>query len=198
VALATWLRGLALLRRPELVRELGERAAELETIARVRARNPGNRIASRVRLLAYAEDRLQLGRDVTLSEGTLLSFGDEANGFGTIAIGDGTWIGQYNNLRAGGGRIEIGAGCLVSQFCTLAATNHAHARERPILGQGAERARTGVVLADDVWLGAGVAVMPGTTIGRGAIIGANAVVTGDVPEYEIWGGVPARRIGARQ
>jgi acetyltransferase-like isoleucine patch superfamily enzyme len=54
-----------------------------------------------------------------------------------------------------------------------------------------------VVLEDDVWLGAGVVVTPGVTIARGAVVGANAVVTKDVPEYEIWAGVPARRIGER-
>jgi acetyltransferase-like isoleucine patch superfamily enzyme len=53
------------------------------------------------------------------------------------------------------------------------------------------------IIGDDCWVGLGSVVMQGVTIGRGAIIAANAVVTKDVPPYEIWGGVPARRIGAR-
>jgi acetyltransferase-like isoleucine patch superfamily enzyme len=53
------------------------------------------------------------------------------------------------------------------------------------------------VIGDDVWLGAGAVITPGVRIGTGAVIGANCVVTHDVPEYEIWGGVPARRIGSR-
>jgi len=51
-----------------------------------------------------------------------------------------------------------------------------------------------VVVEDDVWLGEGVCVMPGVRIGRGAIIGANAVVTKDIPPYGIAAGTPARTI----
>ena len=50
-----------------------------------------------------------------------------------------------------------------------------------------------IVLDRDVWLGANVVVLKGVTIGRGAIIAAGAVVNQNVPEFEIWGGVPARR-----
>lgn len=53
------------------------------------------------------------------------------------------------------------------------------------------------VIGDDAWLGHGVIVMRGVTIGDGAIVAAGAVVTRDVPDYEIWGGVPARRIRSR-
>lgn len=51
-----------------------------------------------------------------------------------------------------------------------------------------------VIIEDNVWLGEGVCVMPGVRIGRGAVIGANAVVTKDVPAYAVAGGVPARII----
>jgi acetyltransferase-like isoleucine patch superfamily enzyme len=54
------------------------------------------------------------------------------------------------------------------------------------------------VLEDDVWLGVNVAVMDGVTIGQGAIVGAGAVVTKDIPPYAIAGGVPARLIGVRK
>ena len=49
----------------------------------------------------------------------------------------------------------------------------------------------------DAWVGFGAVVLCGVTIGEGAIIGAGAIVTSDVPEYEIWGGVPARRLKDR-
>jgi acetyltransferase-like isoleucine patch superfamily enzyme len=196
-AFATWLRGLQLLADPGLVKDLAERRSRLAQIDLLRARCAGVRIAADVRLLGYDPDRLRLGGQVTLGEGTLLSFGDPANGFGEIAIGERTWVGQYNNLRAGGGRIEIGRDCLISQFCTLVASNHGTARSRPTIAQPPAEAPRGVTLGDDVWLGAGVAVLPGARIGHGAVIGANAVVAGEVPEYEIWAGVPARKIGER-
>lgn len=196
-AWSSMLRGVFLLRDPELVRDLGERRRRLAEILSLRARYPQAKISADVRLLAFDADRIALGKGTSLCEGTVLSCGDENNGFGSIAIGDGTWIGQYNNLRAGGGRIQIGRDCLVSQFCTLVASNHRVDRGSPIRSQGAAQDRLGVEIGDDVWLGAGVAVMPGVRIGDGAVIGANAVVTRDVPAHEIWGGVPAQRIGER-
>jgi sugar O-acyltransferase (sialic acid O-acetyltransferase NeuD family) len=54
-----------------------------------------------------------------------------------------------------------------------------------------------VKIEDQVFIGAGASVLPRKTIGRGAVIGAGAVVTKDVPEYEVWAGNPARRINVK-
>lgn len=54
-----------------------------------------------------------------------------------------------------------------------------------------------IIVNDDVWVGAGCIIMGGVNIGRGAIIAAGAVVTKNVPECEIWGGVPAKKIKNR-
>ncbi len=54
-----------------------------------------------------------------------------------------------------------------------------------------------VVIGSDVWLGTNACIMEGVTIGNGAVIGANALVTKDVASYEIVGGVPAKHIGWR-
>ena len=156
------------------------------------------RISDSVLVLGDSAGCLVLGARAHIREGTILAFGDVQSERGTIEVGEGTWIGQYNNLRADGGYIRIGANCLLSQFCTLVASNHAHARGATIQSQGNDESRTGVTLGDDVWLGAGCVILPGVRIGDGAIIAANAVVTRDVPAYEIWGGVPARRIGVRE
>lgn len=196
-SLRTWLRGLALLRYPELVSDLGLRRAQLLQVAELQQRFPAAKISRDVVLLGLDPERLDLGARTTVGQGTVLSLGDQEHGPGRIRIGDRTWIGQYNNLRAGGGDIVIGKNCLISQFCSLVATNHACARSTPIQSQGADPTRRGVTLEDDVWLGAGAVVLPGVTIGTGAVIGANAVVNRDVPEYEIWAGVPARRVGER-
>ena len=51
-----------------------------------------------------------------------------------------------------------------------------------------------VIIEDNVWIGEGVVVLPGVRIGRNSIIGANAVVTKDIPPYCVYGGVPARAI----
>lgn len=186
-----------LLRDESLVRDLGERRFHLQDIQDIRKRANTCRIDSDIQIIGYHKNLLELGDGVTLSNGCILAFGDKENGVGRIEIGEGTWVGPCNNLRAGGGDIQIGRKCLISQFCTLVAANHACKREKRIMEQGLIKEPQGIQLGDDVWLGAGVVVIPGVTIGTGAVIGANAVVTKDVPEYEIWAGVPAKKIGQR-
>lgn len=191
--LPTWLRGLAQLRYPSLVRALGEWRFELDLLDQVRAENPGAKIENGVLLVGWYPGALRLGAGSTVCRGTVLAFGDPALGHGRIEVGAGTWIGQYNNLRAcADADIVVGAGCLVSQFCTLVTSNHGTRRGTPIREQSSDTQRLGVTLGDDVWLGAGVTVLPGTHLGRGAVVGANSVVTASVPADEIWVGSPAR------
>ena len=196
--LRTWLKGLALLRHPELIRDLGERRFRLLQIETLRKRFPNARISSDVHVLGPDVQRLRIEAGASVESGTILSLGDQHQGQGRIEIGESTWIGQYNNLRAGGGDIVLGRDCLLSQFCTLVAANHHIAAGTPIVQQTHATEKRGVVLGDDVWLGAGVTVLPGVTIGQGAVVGAGGVVTKDVPEYEIWGGVPAKKLGERK
>jgi acetyltransferase-like isoleucine patch superfamily enzyme len=193
----TWLRGVGLLRHGELVRDLGERRFHLRAVQELRQRFPQSKIAMDVRLLSFDAEAFCLGAQAMIEVGTLLSTGDDSNGRGRIIIGANTWIGQYNNLRAGGGDIRIGAGCLISQFCSLVASNHGFRRDTPVQSQAPDERRRGVELGDDVWLGAGVVVTAGVHIGTGAVVGANSVVTHDIPEYEIWAGAPAKKIGER-
>lgn len=73
--------------------------------------------------------------------------------------------------------------------------NHGLAKDMIIREQ---RATIGeVIIEDDVWIGAGAKILSGITVGKGAVIGANAVVTSDIPPYAIVGGVPARIIKYR-
>jgi acetyltransferase-like isoleucine patch superfamily enzyme len=65
----------------------------------------------------------------------------------------------------------------------------------PMAHQGLRR--SAVRIADDVWIGANAVVVAGVSIGRGAVVAAGAVVTGDVAEFDVVGGVPARPIKSR-
>jgi maltose O-acetyltransferase len=58
--------------------------------------------------------------------------------------------------------------------------------------------KVGVIIHDDVWIGTHATILPGVTIGRGAIVAAGAVVTADVAEYSIVGGVPTRFLNRRE
>jgi len=189
--------GLSLLRYPDLVRDLGERRFHLEQISEISKQFPSAKFHRDVVLVGYSIDHLRLGASSSVCEGSILAFGDETNGYGKIQIGANTWIGQYNNLRAGGGDIVIGDNCLVSQFCTLIASNHGMEKDIPIQLQTPDRLKRGVILENDVWLGAGVSILPGVRVGKGSVVGAGSVVTRDVPPYEIWAGVQAKKIGLR-
>lgn len=196
--LKTLVRTLAFLRHPECLEGLAELAAEVCLRQQVMRDHSGVVIEKDVVILGYAPERFAASR-TRISRGTVLSFGDDATGYGRILIGSDTWIGQSNNLRASEqASITIGKDCLISQFCTLVAANHQIRIARPIRLQSQSQEKLGVILGDDVWLGVGVTVLPGVSIGSGAVIGAGSVVTKNVPENEIWAGVPAVKIGERR
>ena len=191
------LQGIWQLRDPLLIRDLGKRRFRLAQIQALRRQFASAKLSNDIILINHQPERLNVIGQVTVSHGTILAFGDSLNGYGNITVGDRTWIGQYNNLRAGGGNIQIGEDCLISQFCTLVASNHQKQKSMPIKTQPSDPSRVGIILGNDVWLGSGVTVLPGVKIGDGAVVGANAVVNRDIPEYQIWGGVPAKQLGER-
>jgi acetyltransferase-like isoleucine patch superfamily enzyme len=115
-----------------------------------------------------------------------------------LVIGDNTYIGEQNNIRASGGRIVIGKNCLISQQVSLIAANHSYSPDKPIKDQPWSTEKNFVIIGDDVWIGAGVQVMPGVKIGKGAIVSAGSVVTKDVDEYTIVAGIPARKLKKRE
>lgn len=196
-----WLRGLRYLRYAALVRGLGELQAAWDRIEKIRAHYAADRVRIHrdVVFENWSPDRLKLAEAVALERGTLLCFGPEDGVYGHMAFGEHTWVGPYNNFRtAGAGHIVIGKRCYISQFCSFVANNHGMRRDQLIHLQPHDQQRANIMVGDDVWFGAGSAVMPGVTIGTGAVIGAGAVVTKSVPPYEIWGGVPARKIGERE
>lgn len=90
----------------------------------------------------------------------------------------------------------IGDRTLIAPNVCITDHNHNIRRDRLIADQGCSGAA--VRIADNVWIGTQAVILPGVVIGKGVVIAAGAVVTKDVPEYETWGGVPARRIGERE
>jgi acetyltransferase-like isoleucine patch superfamily enzyme len=117
---------------------------------------------------------------------------------GKLEIGKNTYIGEFNNIRAAGGEIIIGDDCLISQYVTIVASNHNIKRNLKILEQGWDELKTGIVIGNDVWIGANSVILPGVHIGNGAVIAAGSVVNKDVAPYSIVGGVPAKFLKSRQ
>ncbi len=114
---------------------------------------------------------------------------------GNISIGNCCCINHGTDIGGSGG-VTIGNYVLIGNNCQILSANHKYSRwDIPISYQWIEE--TPIVIEDDVWLGANVTVLPGVRIGRGAIIGAGAVVTNDVEPFAIVGGIPARFIKYR-
>jgi acetyltransferase-like isoleucine patch superfamily enzyme len=112
-----------------------------------------------------------------------------------IDIDQDTFIGPSVCI-AGPGDIKIGKHCLIAAHTGIYANNHNFADPtEPIKYQGITC--KGIVIEDDCWLGHGVKVLDGVTIGKGSVIGAGAVVTKDIPPFSVAVGVPARVIKSR-
>jgi acetyltransferase-like isoleucine patch superfamily enzyme len=109
-----------------------------------------------------------------------------------IHIGQDCLIGEYSVIRGQGG-VQIGDRVYTSPFTQIIAVNHVFDDpNRPFIDQGITA--QGIVIEDDVWLGAGAVVTDGVRIGKGAVVAAGAVVTNDVPPHNVVAGVPAKPI----
>ena len=112
------------------------------------------------------------------------------NAVGDVVIGDYSRIGLHSTII---GPVCIGSHVHLAQGITVTALNHNFAdRDRRIDQQGISTQP--VVIGDDVWIGANAVILPGVTIGRHCVVAAGAVVTKDVPDYCVVGGVPAKII----
>lgn len=105
-----------------------------------------------------------------------------------IIVGKNVFINACCKFQDQGG-IEIGNGVLIGHNVTLATLNH---DERPQFRQNIYPKP--IKIGDYVWIGSNATILQGVTIGNGAIIGANAVITKDVPQNSVVAGVPARVI----
>lgn len=164
-----------------------------------------------------ARPGLELGPNVQIAETAAIHPSQRGT---RIVIGEGSEIYDYVVIRCVGGRgdIVIGSCCFLNPGCVLYSgngiqlgnyvllapgvklmpTNHSfESRSVPIRKQGFMPSKGGIICEDDVWIGANATVLDGAYIETGAIIAAGSVVKGRVPAYEIWGGIPARRIGVR-
>lgn len=112
-----------------------------------------------------------------------------------IVVGDEVFIGtgcEFNCHQ----QIVIGNQCMIAAGCRFIDTDHGFSdRTLPMIQQPTNKGP--IRIEHDVWLGANVLVLKGVTIGRGAVVGAGAVVTKSIPEFEIWAGIPAKKMGVR-
>jgi acetyltransferase-like isoleucine patch superfamily enzyme len=135
---------------------------------------------------------IEIGDYVVIREHAWLNVcSDQSDGRPSLTIGDGTYIGRFVHINARR-HVVIESNVLVSDRVYISDADHDHSdHDVPIIRQKVGF-RGRVVLCAGCWVGVGAVILPGVRVGRNAIVAANAVVTSDVPDHAIAGGVPAK------
>lgn len=143
---------------------------------------------------------MQIGSHFSAGPGLWLEAVAEYNGHSyspQIIIGDHVYL-SWNNHIGAVNYVKIGNHVLFGSNCYVTDHNHGIYSGTGVSSPDvppSDRVLTDnkeVIIEDNVWIGNGVVILPGVTIGRGSIVGANSVVTKDIPSYTICGGIPAR------
>ena len=140
-------------------------------------------------LEAFREGRLEIGEHTLIEPQVWLT----APAPGRITIGSGSFL-NIGVMVAAVDLVAIGDHCMLANGCFVTDANHRFDDpERPVPWQGFT-SKGPTRLGDNVWCGANVVVTSGVTIGERSVIGANSVVTEDIPPFSIAAGVPAKVI----
>ena len=140
----------------------------------------------------HLDSKLRLKDFVYLDRGVNIMIHENAD----VEIGERTYIGPYTCI-AGPGPLRIGDNCLISSNCGIYGNNHVFEDPTQLIRKQGFTSK-GITIEDDCWLGTGVKILDGVTLGKGSVIGAGAVVTKDIPAYSVAVGVPAKVVSKRE
>ena len=155
---------------------------------------------AQVSKLADIEDSIR-GTRIVISENVVIdSFVKikPTGGMGDLFVGRNTTINAGCVLYTGNG-IIIGERVAIASNCTLAPVNHQYINKNiPIIQQGFGPNRGGIVIGDDVWIGANSVLLDGAVISTGCVIAAGSIVRGVLEEYSVYAGTPLKKVKTRQ
>lgn len=121
-----------------------------------------------------------------------------AGGGGDLIIGEHVAINSGCVLYTGNG-ITIGNAVAIAANCTLAPVNHAYGdRARLIREQGFLPSKGGILIEDDVWIGANCVLLDGAVLRRGCVVAAGSAVRGELKAYGVYAGSPLALKGMRE
>lgn len=137
---------------------------------------------------------ISVGKDTIIADGAIITAHDNHNGQNyspEINIGDRCCLGEHIHISAID-KVEIGDNVLTGRYVYISDNNHGGIKDlslppasRPLSSKGP------VIIGNNVWIGEHVCILSGVRIGNNAIIAANAVVTRDIPDNALVGGIPA-------
>lgn len=156
--------------------------------------------AARISPLADIEDSVRGTRIVVGARSVIDSFVKvkPAGGSGDLVVGEDVVINAGCVLYTGNG-IHIGNHVAIAANCTFAPVNHAYAeRGRLICEQGFLPSKGGILVEDDVWIGANCVLLDGAVLRRGCVVGAGSIVRAELLPYTVYAGQPLVAVGARR
>jgi virginiamycin A acetyltransferase len=156
--------------------------------------------SARVSPWADIEDSVRGTRIVVGARSTIDSFVKvkPAGGCGDLIIGQDCAINSGCVIYTGNG-VSVGNGVAIAANCTFAPVNHAYqARNQMIRSQGFEPGKGGIVIEDDVWIGANCVLLDGSLLRQGCVVGAGSVVRGELDAYTVYAGTPLRVLRVRK
>ena len=138
--------------------------------------------------------RIIIGPNVTIDSFVKIK---PVGGMGDIVIEDGCYINSGCVIYSGNG-VRIGKNVLVAANVTLAPTNHNYAAaDIPIIRQGFMPSKNGIVIGDDVWIGANTVILDGANIGNGCVVGAASLVRSTLEPQTLYAGNPIKLLRRR-
>lgn len=121
-----------------------------------------------------------------------------AGGSGNLMIGSRSIINSGCVLYTGNG-ISIGDDVAIAANCTFAPVNHEYSsKSKLIREQGFRPSKGGIIIENDVWVGANCIILDGSILRVGCVVGAGSVVRGELLPFSINAGVPLKIIGWRE
>jgi len=156
--------------------------------------------SARVSSLADIEDSTR-GTKIIVGENSVIdSFVKvkPVGGSGDLTLGSFCYINSGCVLYTGNG-ITFGNHVLVAANCTFAPVNHAFKdKSKLIRQQGFLESRGGIVIEDDVWIGANCVILDGAHLRQGCVVAAGSIVRGEIAAYSIVGSNPLKTLGHRE
>jgi acetyltransferase-like isoleucine patch superfamily enzyme len=150
---------------------------------------------AKYRCLISRDARVQFSNRIAFGKGTVVKpFAVIQTGGGRISFGRDCAVSSFNHISAGTEEVKIGDFVRLGPNVTILGATRDFKRGVRVMDQSFSKQ---VVIADDVFIGAGAVILPGCRIGQGAVIGANSVVNNDIPANAIFAGVPAKQISKR-
>ena len=185
----------------------------------IKVRASGTVVGKNAKIAHLGKIKISSGSTITIGDDVILSanYSIDAHAGSNIQIGARVHFGESVRINADHGAsiiieegcsfnhnvsinalesIRIGHDSIFGPYVYIGDHNHQSGKNELIKTQGFDT--QSLVVGSDVWMGVGATVLKGSFVGDGAIIAARAVVNKTIPPYEIWAGIPAKKIGERQ